>query len=153
VWRKTGGDGRLEIGVSGRAEHLARRLKDWLKREALRALAARSTAHALTLGLTPTAVRVRDTRTRWGSCSTSGTLSFSWRLVLAPAFVLDYVAAHETVHRVHMHHRASFWRLVDELAPHRREADVWLDAFGSDLHRFGAGASGVRTPAAPWREA
>ena len=71
---------------------------------------------------TPKRLYVRDQTTRWGSCSTSGALSFSWRLVLAPPFVLDYLAAHEVAHLGHMNHGPSFWALVERTMPRHEEA-------------------------------
>src|ERR1700738_3045615 len=79
----------------------------------------------------------RDQRSRWGSCSNTGVLSFSWRLVLAPSFVLDYLAAHEVCHRIELNHSPRFWRLVKRLYPDVERAKVWLDVHGVDLHHFG----------------
>jgi predicted metal-dependent hydrolase len=142
VWRVKEEAPLPALCVSGLREHLPRRLSDWLKREARQLLTAACARYAAALELSPAPVHVRDTRSRWGSCSSSGALSFSWRLVMAPAFVLDYVAAHETAHRLHMHHRASFWAHVDTVCPRRKEADDWLDAHGNGLYRFGASKAG-----------
>ncbi len=84
---------------------------------------------------------VRDTSSRWGSCSSTGTLSFSWRLILAPQNVLDYLAAHEVAHLVEMNHSRRFWRLVFGLCPDLREVKDWLNVYGNDLHRYGADES------------
>ena len=81
---------------------------------------------------------LRDQTTRWGSCSTSGLLSFSWRLILAPAHVLDYVAAHEVAHLREMNHGPKFWTLVSRLMPELEAARRWLRHDGADLHRYGA---------------
>ena len=80
---------------------------------------------------------VRDQASRWGSCSSTGVLSYSWRLILAPPFVLNYLAAHEVAHLAEMNHSARFWRLVQRLCPDHQRAKVWLDVHGSDLHRYG----------------
>ncbi len=128
----------LNINVSGRGEHVPRRVRDWLKHTARRELVDRCRTHEAALGLSPIRISVRDTTSRWGSCGTSGALSFSWRLIMAPPFVLDYVAAHETAHRIHMNHGAKFWKVLDTLTPRRIEADRWLDQNGHELHRFGA---------------
>jgi predicted metal-dependent hydrolase len=124
--------------VSGAPEHAPRRLRDWLSEQALRDLDARVRWHARKLGLTPTRITIRDQTTRWGSCSTRGALSFSWRLVLAPNSVLDYVAAHEVAHLKEMNHGARFWALVRKTMPQMDEARRWLRTYGMDLHRYGA---------------
>ena len=81
---------------------------------------------------------VRDQSSRWGSCSTSGVLSYSWRLILAPPFVLDYLAAHEVAHLIEMNYSRKFWRLVERICPDMGRAKAWLDAHGADLHRYGS---------------
>ena len=80
---------------------------------------------------------MRDQSSRWGSCSNTGVLSFSWRLILAPPHVLDYLAAHEVAHLVELNHSARFWRLVERICPDFERAKVWLDVHGTDLHRYG----------------
>jgi predicted metal-dependent hydrolase len=80
---------------------------------------------------------VRDQSSRWGSCSSTGVLSFSWRLILAPPFVLDYLAAHEVAHLVELNHSPRFWRMVQCLYSDIERAKVWLDVHGTDLHRYG----------------
>ena len=137
VWIEPGTDGPL-LCVAGAAPHVARRVGDFLKREALRDLDAASRRSAEQLGVTVKRVTVRDPVSRWGSCSSSGVLSYSWRLILAPPFVLDYLAAHEVAHLVEMNHSARFWRVVDRLSPDVARAKAWLDANGSELHRHGA---------------
>jgi predicted metal-dependent hydrolase len=123
--------------VAGDTRHLARRVRDFLKREAKRDLEAASRRHALALGLAPRRVVVRDQTSRWGSCSSTGVLSYSWRLILAPPHVLDYLAAHEVAHLKEMNHSPRFWRLVDQLDPQWQRAKAWLDAHGTQLHRYG----------------
>ncbi|MGD0144817.1 MAG: SprT family zinc-dependent metalloprotease, partial [Rhizomicrobium sp.] len=102
------GEGRRIIRVSGRSEHAARRLLDYLKREARKTLIARTGELAQRIGLTPKRITVRDTESRWGSCSADRALSFSWRLILAPDFVLNYVVAHEVAHMRHLNHGVRF---------------------------------------------
>jgi hypothetical protein len=128
--------GAPEIRVSGRPEHAARRLRDWLHAEARSDLDARVGWHARSLGLTPRRITVRDQSSRWGSCSTTGALSFSWRLVLAPPMILDYVAAHEVAHLAEMNHGPRFWALVARTMPQMDEARRWLQVYGMDLHRY-----------------
>lgn len=134
------GEGRElpRICVGGTAEHAPRRLKDWLLREARKDLTARSHWHARNLGLRPSRITVRDQTSRWGSCSSNGVLSYSWRVILAPPFVLDYLAAHEVAHLKEMNHSKRFWALVRETMPRMEEGRRWLRKHGSALHRYGA---------------
>jgi predicted metal-dependent hydrolase len=135
--------------IAGEQEHAPRRLLDWLKREAHKDLKARVDWHAKRLGLRPKRIVVRDQTTRWGSCSTSGTLSFSWRLILAPSFVLDYLAAHEVAHLAQMNHGPRFWALVERTMPRHQHARNWLRNYGASLHRYGGEAlsrSSTRPP-------
>ena len=131
------------LNVAGEAHHAPRRLLDWLKRQAQADLRLRVKIHAHRLGLAPKRISVRDQTTRWGSCSSTGTLSFSWRLILAPPFVLDYLAAHEVAHLEEMNHGPAFWALVARTMPRQAEAQDWLHTYGSELHAFGA--DGVAT--------
>jgi predicted metal-dependent hydrolase len=108
-----------------------------LRREAKRDLEIASLGFAAALGVAVKRVAVRDQVSRWGSCSSTGVLSYSWRLILAPPFVLNYLAAHEVAHLAEMNHSARFWRLVQRLCPDHQRAKVWLDVHGSDLHRYG----------------
>lgn len=124
--------------VSGDPAHASRRLQDWLIAAARADLDDRVTWHAANLKLRPRGIAVRDQSSRWGSCSTTGMLSFSWRLVLAPPLILDYVAAHEVAHLAEMNHGPRFWTLVRRTMPRMDEAKRWLQIFGMDLHRFGA---------------
>lgn len=126
-----------EIRVGGSAEGLPLRLAAWLRVEARRLLAARATALAASLGERVARVSVRDTRSRWGSCSRAGALSFSWRLILAPEPVLGYVVAHEVAHLRVPDHSPRFWALVGELCPGYPEARRWLKENGPALHRYG----------------
>ena len=106
--------------------------------EAKRDLEAASRSYAQKLGVALRRVSIRDQSSRWGSCSTTGVLSYSWRLILTPPFVLDYLAAHEVAHLVEMNHSSHFWRTVLRLCPDTRRAKVWLDTHGAGLHRYGA---------------
>lgn len=130
------GDGAEgEIHVSGAAEALPRRVEALLRAEARRRLGALAAQKAAAAGVRPRRVVVKDTRTRWGSCTADGTLMFCWRLVMAPPEVQDYVAAHEVAHLRHMDHGPAFWALVAELSPHMRPAMRWLRAEGAGLLR------------------
>lgn len=131
------GAGVPEIQVGGDPEFFARRVGDWLKKEARRDLNEAALRHAARLGVRPKCITVRDQSTRWGSCSSSRALSFSWRLILAPRPVLDYVAAHEVAHLVHMHHGPEFWDTVNALIPTYGDAVAWLEKEGPALHKYG----------------
>ena len=124
------------IEIAGEASHLVRRCRDWLKVQAKKDLMAASAAHAEAMGVSFRKVAVRDQTTRWGSCSTTGQLSYSWRLILAPPFVLDYVAAHEVAHLKHMNHGARFWALVKRHCPDFNRARAWMRANGRQLHSY-----------------
>jgi len=137
VWTELGGDGEPLLCVAGQAPHIDRRIGDFLRREAKRDLEAATKRYAAALGLSFKRITVRDQSSRWGSCSTNGMLSFSWRLILAPSQVLDYLAAHEVAHLLEMNHSPRFWRLVQRICPHHQGAKAWLDAHGADLHRYG----------------
>ena len=130
-------DGKL-ICVSGEIAHLPRRVEDFLKREARSLMLERTAEHCRALGLKVPRVVLRDPATRWGSCSEASGISYSWRLVMAPPAVADYVAAHEVAHLVHMDHSRSFWRLLSTLVPDTRTAINWLAKEGRSLHRYGA---------------
>lgn len=138
VWTETDADGSALLCVAGGEAHITRRVTDFLKREAKRELSVATRHYAAALGVEIERVGVRDTASRWGSCSFDGALSYSWRLVLAPPFVLDYLAAHEVAHRRELNHSARFWRIVDGLTPDRRRAEAWLRTHGNSLHRYGA---------------
>jgi predicted metal-dependent hydrolase len=132
---QTGGMPRLN--VSGRVEHASRRLRDWLLAQARGDLDGCVNRHARALGARPRRIGLRDQTSRWGSCSSSGLLSFSWRLIMAPPHVLDYVAAHEVAHLIEMNHGARFWKLVAVCVADLEEAKRWLRSEGGDLHRYG----------------
>jgi hypothetical protein len=137
VWIEIGDDGERSICVAGEAPHVDRRVCDFLKREAKSDLDTASRRAAEKLGVKVKRVSVRDQSSRWGSCSTTGNLSYSWRLILAPTFVLDYLAAHEAAHLMEMNHSRRFWRLVERVCANSARAKNWLDNHGTDLHRYG----------------
>jgi hypothetical protein len=126
-----------EIRVRGDPAHLPRRVTDHLKALARREFADRARALAARLGKSVTRVGVRDPKSRWGSCSSKGALSFSWRLVLAPEPVIDYVVAHEVAHLVEMNHSARFWRVVASLVPDAAAPRAWLRRHRAELMSFG----------------
>lgn len=125
-----------EIRVSGLPEHLPRRVRDFLRAEAQHGFTDLAHRKAALAGLRPARVAIKDTRSRWGSCSPEGVLMFSWRLVMAPPWVQDYVAAHEVAHLRHMNHGPRFWALVSDLTPHTDTAVEWLRTDGPGLLRI-----------------
>ncbi|MEO0730089.1 MAG: SprT family zinc-dependent metalloprotease [Pseudomonadota bacterium] len=126
------------LTVFGDPEHAPRRLRDWLINEARKDLEAAVAVHADRLMLTPNRITIRDQVSRWGSCSSNGNLSFSWRLIMAPTEILDYVAAHEVAHLEEMNHGPRFWALVAKSCPGMDRSRAWLDHYGIELHRYGA---------------
>jgi hypothetical protein len=137
VWTETRESGDKVLCVAGGYEHIDRRIHDFLKREARRDLHKVVLDYAEMLGVRVKRLSIRDQSSRWGSCTSAGSLSFSWRLILAPPFVLDYLAAHEVAHLVEMNHSPRFWRVVAKICPSVERAKKWLDTYGNDLHRYG----------------
>ena len=141
VWIEAGGTDLAQprLCVSGEAPFVARRVQDFLIRQARADFAEAVGRHARALGVRPHRITLRDTTTRWGSCSSSGALNFSWRLIMAPPHVLDYLAAHEVAHLKHMNHSNAFWRVTESLIPDYLAAEAWLKAQGVGLMRYGIG--------------
>jgi len=133
-----GDAGHRELHVAGDIEAAPQRLRSWLIEQARKDLAERVAHHTARLGLEARKSSVRDQTSRWGSCSSKGNLSFSWRLVMAPPQILDYVTAHEVAHLAEMNHGPKFWALVRQTCPQMDEAKNWLQIYGIDLHRYGA---------------
>ncbi|GAB4145132.1 MAG: SprT family zinc-dependent metalloprotease [Sphingomonadales bacterium] len=127
-------DGALVIG--GPAEHLPQRLSRFLRDQARQRFEAAVRVHAANLQVTPKRLVIRDTSSRWGSCSHDRSLSFSWRPVMAPGFVLDYLAAHEVAHLRHMDHSRAFWSAVAETCPDWALAADYLRLIGLELMRY-----------------
>ncbi len=128
---------QTELHIHSAPEFVARRVRDFLKKHLHEACLARATAMAATLGKTVRDVKIRDTRSRWGSCSTGGTLTFHWQLVFAPQGILDYLVAHEVAHLKEMNHSVRFWQIVAQLYPEHAKARRWLKREGHKLHRYG----------------
>lgn len=123
---------RIEVMATAPA---APQVKALMRHAARDALAAASDIYARQLGQTYNRLSIRDTRSRWGSCSSQGTLMYSWRLIMAPPAVLEYVAAHEVAHLVEMNHQPSFWAVVERLCPDYAQHRQWLRNEGDHLHR------------------
>lgn len=131
---------RLEedrLVVHGGPEHIARRVRDFLKAEAYRHFKALSDAKAASLNLRPVSIRILDPKTRWGSCGPDGRLMYSWRVLLAPPEVMDYLVAHEVAHRVHHNHSRRFWGLCATLTENAAQSRRWLRKEGRRLLAYG----------------
>jgi predicted metal-dependent hydrolase len=138
------GDGRSGVWVEGRQIHVAgereflsRRVADFMRLEARRRMSMLVAEKSAVADVRASRLTVKDTRSRWGSCASDRSLAFSWRLVMAPRFVQDYVAAHEVAHLRHMNHGPRFWALVQSLTPHTDAGVAWLRIEGPRLLRIG----------------
>ena len=129
-----------ELVVPSHADMYASRVRRFLIETAQRDFLNASRRHADALNVTFRKLSVKDTVSRWGSCSSRGTLSYSWRIVCAPPFVLDYLSAHEVSHLREPNHSKRFWSLVNRLTPHRNKAQAWLQSEGASLFAIGADA-------------
>ena len=112
-------------------------VSDWLKHQAKQRFLELAKEKAASIGKSFKNIKIRDTKTRWGSCSVRGNLNFSWRLIMAPDFVTDYIAAHEVAHLAHMNHSPDFWDTVAQLSPNTKPAKDWLREYGASLHLVG----------------
>ncbi len=126
-------DGALCLHVYGDPQHLSRRIRDFLKREAKRDIEALVAHHTARIGRKAKSIRFKDTTSRWGSCAADGGLSFSWRIMMAPPAVIDYLVAHEVAHLREMNHGPRFWALCRELCPETDRCKAWLKKNGGAL--------------------
>jgi predicted metal-dependent hydrolase len=136
----------LRLVAAGEGEAFGRAVERALRREALEALRERTDFHSRALGQPLPKVGIMDARSRWGSCRPAGrgriaSIRYSWRLVLAPYWVADYVAAHECAHLIHPDHSPRFWAEVKGLFPDVKSARAWLRANGPRLHAAGRSGS------------
>ena len=142
IMRISGGSGRSvtrtqdAVCVPGSEERIPARLRAYLKGLAQDRLLAASDHYARRVGRSYGRMTLRDTRSRWGSCTSDGNLMYSWRLIMAPPAVLDYVAAHEVAHLVEMNHSAAYWDVVAGICPDYRQHRDWLRLHGTELHRY-----------------
>jgi len=123
--------------VHGEREHLPRRITDFLKRQAKRDIEALVEKHTTAIRKRAKTIRYRDTVSRWGSCTSEGNLSFSWRIMMAPPAVIDYLVAHEVAHLKEMNHGAKFWKLCEKLCPEMERCRAWLKRNGGALQAIG----------------
>lgn len=134
VVEATTANGKPVLKIPGEGASRGRKLLTFMKKQARANLDKAVNQHAATVGVRPRAIRITDTASRWGSCSTTRTLSFSWRIIMAPPEVLDYLAAHEVAHLQEMNHGTAFWDLVRKLCPEMERHKAWLRKNGAALH-------------------
>ncbi len=137
IWAEDENSPRL-LSVPGDPATMDLRVMRYLKKQARADLSRAVTRHCATLGVIHKGISVKDTRSRWGSCTHDAQLSFSWRLVMAPPEVLDYVAAHECAHILEMNHSAKFWAQVAKCCPDWKRHRSWLRTHGAGLQAAGA---------------
>lgn len=126
-----------ELQVHCAPEFISRRVQEFLKKYLREICFTRAQTMAKLIGKTVHDVRVSNTRSRWGSCSHGGRLTFHWQLIFASSEILEYLIAHEVAHLQEMNHSAKFWKIVSELCPHYISARKWLRREGHVLHRYG----------------
>lgn len=126
-----------KILVPGDKQFMERRVREWLKEKAREEITALAKKDAALIGKKIKKITVRDTSSRWGSCSHDGSLSFSWRLILAPDYVLKYLVSHEVAHLAELNHSPAFWAIVKELCPEYDQARRWLKTYGQRLYSYG----------------
>ncbi len=132
VRTEAGESGPLLI-VAGDRRHLARRVADYLKKEARREIEPLVAKHSAIVGRKAKRISYKDTSSRWGSCAADGSLSFSWRIMMAPPPVINYLVAHEVAHLKEMNHAPKFWKLCTELCPDTERCKAWLKRNGGAL--------------------
>lgn len=127
-------DGFLVVG--GEPEFLHRRVSDFLKKLAAKELSKLSIAKAKQLGKTVHHISIKDTKSRWGSCSSKNNINYNWRIILAPKHVIDYLVCHEVSHLLHQDHSTNFWNCVASLCPDYQDGRRWLKVKGKELYRY-----------------
>lgn len=131
VWQ----EGNL-LFVCGESDFIPRRTRDFIKKQMLLYVQKKALELAAHLNEKPGKITLRDTTSRWGSCSSRKDLSFCWKLAFAPLFVLDYIIAHEVAHLIHMNHSHAFWATVAKIDSNRAEAQIWLRKNGTDIQSW-----------------
>ncbi len=129
-------DNKPALLVPGGKDFMAKRLENWLKKQAKIDIARQVKIHCNNLNVTAKSISIRSQSSRWGSCSSSGRLNFNWRLIMAPVFVLDYVAAHEVAHLLEMNHSKAFWDNVKKTLPNMQKGKIWLKENGQKLMAY-----------------
>lgn len=126
-----------ELHVAATPEKVSDAVRNWLRYQAKQELTSRVEQKTGLLNCSFRRLTVRDTASRWGSCSPRGDLSFSWRIIMAPEYALDYLVAHEVAHLQEMNHSRRFWAIVDDIADQPDRGRAWLRDHGASLHRYG----------------
>ena len=124
------------LQVSGEAEFLHRRTTDFLKKQTLEKITALSMQVAAQLNVKIASVTLKDTKSRWGSCSSLGNINYNWRICLAPLDVIEYLVCHEVSHLKHANHSADFWQCVEKICPHYQASRLWLKKHGRSLYQY-----------------
>ena len=124
------------LKVGGNIEFLHRRITDFLKEQSLKLLSELTLKKAKELNCKVASVSVKDTKSRWGSCSSLGNINYNWRIALAPYFVIEYLVCHEVSHLKHQNHSADFWNTVQSLHPTFKESRHWLKIKGKELYKY-----------------
>ena len=124
------------LKIGGKPEFLHRRVTDYIKRQALKKLSEMSLAKAKILDCRVVSVKIKDTKSRWGSCSTRGCINYNWRIAMAPADVIEYLVCHEVSHLKHPDHSAAFWQTVRFLCPNYEQSRHWLKIRGKTLYQY-----------------
>jgi predicted metal-dependent hydrolase len=132
-----------ELQVAAAPETVSLVVRGWLRKQAKEELISRAENKSGLLNRQFRRLTVRDTASRWGSCSPKGDLSFSWRIIMAPDYALDYLVAHEVAHLQEMNHSRRFWAIVDDIADQPDRGRAWLRDHGASLHRFGVEARSI----------
>lgn len=122
--------------VSGDSEFTHRRVKDFIKKEARNKFLKLSQKTAAKIGCCVNDVTIKDTKSRWGSCSSLNNINYNWRLALAPQYVINYIVAHEVSHLLHQDHSSDFWECVASLCPQHEKGQNWLKEHGRELYVF-----------------
>lgn len=125
-----------QLLIGGEKEFLHKRMCDFLKKQALKKLSDLAVEKAKILNVRITSIVVKDTKSRWGSCSTLGNINFNWRIVMAPLFVIEYLVCHEVCHLKHPNHSSDFWKEVEQLCPDYQEGRKWLKIKGKELYKY-----------------
>ena len=122
--------GKLVVGADA---DIKQELTSWYMQHAEKRLNEKVVRFAQVLGVVPNSIKVKTYKSRWGSCSRSGDISFHWAIIMAPHYIVDYVVIHELCHMIHHNHSPAFWQQVEKVLPNHRESRDWLKVNGQEL--------------------